>query len=221
MIYVAVESLYSLHGDEAPLVSMLKLCEQYNAFIYVDEAHSFGVRGRNGCGLMYELNLQKHPNVCAIMVSYSKSLACTGGAILCNSDVVIEYLKQYALTSLYSNFMPLAMLLSIECGYNYLQSDVVERRRVYLKELIVYFKDVYATNSFSQIQPIIVGDARLTRLIHQKCNGLNILLIPAYYPFVPKGQSLLRVYLHSFNTKQQIDTVVKVLHKYKKQQSKL
>lgn len=81
---IAVESVYSVLGDEAPLPGLLALAEQHDAVLLVDEAHSLGVAGAGGYqgyGSVAGTVLASHPNV-VVTATLSKALGSQGGAVL-------------------------------------------------------------------------------------------------------------------------------------------
>jgi 8-amino-7-oxononanoate synthase len=94
---IAVESVYSVLGDEAPLAGLLALAEQHDATLLVDEAHSLGVSGSDGFrgrGSVAGTALAKHPNV-IITATLSKALGSQGGAVL-GSPLLREHLLNRA-----------------------------------------------------------------------------------------------------------------------------
>lgn len=78
-IFVAVESIYSMDGDEAPLTAIANLCKQYAALLIVDEAHATGVCGDNGDGLVCKYKLEKE--VYAVVHTFGKALGLHGAAV--------------------------------------------------------------------------------------------------------------------------------------------
>lgn len=81
---IAVESVYSVLGDEAPLAALLALAEEHDAVLLVDEAHSLGVTGAGayqGYGSVAGTVLAGHPNV-VLTATLSKALGSQGGAVL-------------------------------------------------------------------------------------------------------------------------------------------
>jgi 8-amino-7-oxononanoate synthase len=94
---IAVESLYSVLGDEAPLTELLALAEQHDAVLLVDEAHSLGVTGTGdyrGHGSVAGTALAGHPNV-VVTATLSKALGSQGGAVL-GSALLREHLTNRA-----------------------------------------------------------------------------------------------------------------------------
>ncbi|GAB3057813.1 8-amino-7-oxononanoate synthase [Intrasporangium mesophilum] len=79
-VVVAVESIYSVLGDAAPLLELVEVCRRHDALLVVDEAHGIGVAG-HGRGLVDELGLVGSPNV-VLTITLSKALGSQGGAVL-------------------------------------------------------------------------------------------------------------------------------------------
>jgi 8-amino-7-oxononanoate synthase len=94
---IAVESVYSVLGDEAPLAGLLALAEEHDAMLLIDEAHSLGVTGAGqfqGRGSVAGTALAGHPNV-IVTVTLSKALGSQGGAVL-GSALLREHLVNRA-----------------------------------------------------------------------------------------------------------------------------
>ncbi|MET3934260.1 8-amino-7-oxononanoate synthase [Arthrobacter sp. OAP107] len=94
---IAVESVYSVLGDAAPLAELLALAEQYDAMLLIDEAHSLGVTGAGnfqGRGSVAGSALAGHPNV-IVTATLSKALGSQGGAVL-GSGLLREHLLNRA-----------------------------------------------------------------------------------------------------------------------------
>ena len=77
---VVIEGLYSMFGDRAPIAEFADVCEKHGAYLYIDEAHSFGVFGPTGCGLAEEQGVLDRVDF--ISGTFSKSLASIGGFCL-------------------------------------------------------------------------------------------------------------------------------------------
>ncbi|WP_203335794.1 8-amino-7-oxononanoate synthase [Nocardioides limicola] len=92
-VVILVESIYSVLGDEAPLAELVRLAEQYDAMLVVDEAHGLGVRG-DGRGLVHAAGFAGHPNV-VVAATLSKSLGSQGGSVL-GSPALIDHLVNRA-----------------------------------------------------------------------------------------------------------------------------
>jgi len=203
-IYVAVESVYSMDGDFAPLTEIAAICKKQKAALIVDEAHAVGVFG-DGKGLCAELNIEK--DVFARIVTFGKAFGCHGAAILGSNDLR-NYLINYSRPFIYTTALPLQSILTIKKAHEFLL-DNIERIDV-LKDLIAYFKEstfdfqLSTFNSKSAIQCIIIQGNDEVKKIAAKIQKQGFDVRPILSPTVPKGQERLRICLHSFNSKNQI-----------------
>lgn len=207
-VYVAVESIYSMDGDAAPLKELVEICNQYGAALIVDEAHSVGIFGK-GKGLVAELNLQDE--VFARVVTFGKAFGCHGAAVIGNK-LLRNYLINYSRAFIYTTALPLHSVLTIRKAHNFLIENL--NRIDILKENIEYFQQ-HASNfglqssfSNSPIQCAIVpGNEEVKKLAELiQNNGFDVR--PILSPTVPKGQERLRICLHSFNTTEQISELI-------------
>ena len=98
-IIVVVESIYSMDGDEGPLSKIADLCEKYGALLIVDEAHSTGIYGENGAGLVCQYGLENR--VYARVHTFGKALGFHGAAVV-GSHVLRDYLINYSRSFIYT-----------------------------------------------------------------------------------------------------------------------
>lgn len=209
-IYVAVESLYSMDGDLAPLSELAALAEENGAYLIVDEAHACGVFGESGRGLVSELNLES--KVFAKLVTFGKGYGSHGACVLGSSDL-IQYLVNFARSFIYTTALPVSVF---ERNLSVLTSSLISTRQVELNRNIDYFRSIYSSsmlisNLKSPIQIIEIGDIQSTRKIADNFQKLNIAIKPIYSPTVAEGKERLRICIHSFNSKEEIDTLASLL----------
>ncbi|MBK7183218.1 MAG: pyridoxal phosphate-dependent aminotransferase family protein [Bacteroidetes bacterium] len=215
-VFVAIESIYSMDGDYAPLSEIVQLCAQYNANLIVDEAHATGVTENIGKGRVQALGLEK--SVFARLHTFGKGLGCHGAIILGNV-VLRNYLINYSRAFIYTTALPMHSLVAINQAYNLL---LVSQNKIdALQELICYFKEkicgipfLESIDSQSAIQCIVVSGndkvKNIAKLLQQ--DGLDIR--PILSPTVPKGKERLRICLHVFNSKEEIDRLAYLLNKH-------
>ncbi len=96
---IVTDSIFSMDGDRAPLQEIVKLKEKYNATLFVDEAHSFGLYGDQGQGLAHELGISDKIDI--QMGTFSKAAGSKGGYIAGNSDL-IDFLINKSRSYIYS-----------------------------------------------------------------------------------------------------------------------
>ena len=208
LVYVVVESIYSMDGDAAPLIEIAKICKKHRAALIVDEAHAAGIFG-NGLGLVVELNLEN--DVFARIVTFGKAYGCHGAAIL-GSKILCDYLINYSRAFIYTTALPLPSILAIKNAHEFLLKNL--NRINELNELINYFRSstlnfkLLTLNSYSAIQCIIIsGNNEVKQLAENiQRNGFDVR--PILSPTVPKGKERLRICLHSFNSKDEIDRLI-------------
>ncbi len=203
-IFIALESVYSMDGDLAPLAQIVDLAKQFNAIVVVDEAHALGVIGNTGKGLVDDLLLQNAPII--RVNTFGKALGCHGAAVLCN-DIVYQYLINFCRPFIYSTSLSPQSVSHILYNYKRLQNqDNVSQ----LQQNIQYFntlKSQFNLNfipSSSAIQCWLVPG---NENVKQKARYLNQKkwdVKPVLSPTVPKGLERIRICLHSFNTSEQI-----------------
>ncbi len=206
LVYVSVESIYSMDGDTAHLKEIAGLCKRYKANLIVDEAHATGITENNGRGVVQQLNLENE--IFARVHTFGKALGCHGAVVL-GSDLLRNFLINFSRSFIYTTALPVKSLASIRQSYQRLErSDALIQR---LHERINYFKEHLSENakgklieSCSAIQCIVVnGNDKVKKLASaiQK-DGYDVR--PILSPTVPKGKERLRICIHVFNTILQI-----------------
>ncbi len=203
-IFIGVESIYSMDGDEAPLRPICSLAEQFNAAVIVDEAHAIGVFGDQGRGIVDELNLNS--KVFARIVTFGKALGVHGAAILGSSELR-TYLINYARSFIYTTAPSFITNLAIKSSYNYLQS---KNHQQDLYDRIEHFRSELQTTenlikSRSGIQVLLVpGNAQVKELA-SKLQQTGFDVRPILNPTVPPGSERLRICLHNHNSISEIE----------------
>ena len=197
-ILVAIESVYSMDGDEAPLEKIVAICEKYKADIILDEAHATGVIGENGEGLAQSLNLES--KIFARIHTFGKAIGCHGAIVIGSED-----LSEHSLNA-------------IESAYDKLKEsgDLIEQ----LNQNISLFQSLLSKklqskliSSSSPIQCILIPENETVKKVEaglQK-KGLNIRAI--MHPTVEKGKERIRICIHSFNSEKEIKMCVSSLEK--------
>jgi 8-amino-7-oxononanoate synthase len=211
---VAVESIYSMDGDEAPLKEIAAVCKKH-ALLIVDEAHATGVYGDKGDGLVSKYNLQN--DVYAVVHTFGKALGLHG-AVVTGSNVLRNFLLNQARSFIFTTALPPHNYLLIQKAYNLLPSA----GRSKLHELVNYFrekisavKNISFIESHSPIQGIMVGDNFKTKALAMHLFEKGFFVRPILSPTVPVGKERIRICIHSFNTKEEIDSLIAAIAGYK------
>lgn len=210
--YVAIESIYSMDGDAAPVKDILYLAEQYNANLIVDEAHALGVYG---CGLIDD---DIKDRVFARVITFGKALGCHGAAVL-GSDHLKQYLVNFARSFIYTTAAPLHQLAAIKKGFDRLLDS--KETISTLKANIARFKagisageSVRLIESDSAIQCLVPGSNEKAKELAAALQNAGLDVRPILSPTVPAGTERIRICLHAFNTPEEIDLLTKTINTF-------
>ncbi|MDE0489003.1 MAG: 8-amino-7-oxononanoate synthase [Gammaproteobacteria bacterium] len=203
---VAVDTVYSMDGDFAPLKEIAVLAEEQDAAVVVDEAHANGVLGPAGRGGVVAGGLQDR--VLARVVTFGKALGLQGGAVLCSKDLR-DYLVNFARSFVFSTGVSPLWAASVQSAYELLPELNAERER--LQDNVSHFRRRVAESaqpwlpSESWIQCLRVPGARRIRRVGGVLRSRGLAALPIRAPTVPAGEERIRVCLHSHNTREEID----------------
>ncbi len=218
-IYVVTESVFSMDGDSPDLVSYANFCSENGVYLVIDEAHSLGVFGTNGEGLVSSLGLQN--KVFAQIVTFGKGLGCHGAAILGSNDLY-TYLVNFARSLIYTTAIPPHAVASISAGYQLLkrqssfysnQLELLQNIDFFKKKLSRLRLDQKFIKSDSAIHCCIVSGNEKVKEVAFKIQDSGFEVKPIMSPTVPLGQERLRFCLHSYNTKEEIEQVLGLVAK--------
>lgn len=210
---VAVDGVFSMDGDCAPLAELAAVCRQRDAWLMVDDAHGIGVMGAGGAGSVQAAGLGVE-DVPVLMATLGKALG-TGGAFVAGDDDLIEGLIQQARNYIYTTAIAPAVAAATLTSLAILQDE--SWRREHLTALIQRFRDGAAQlglplmASASAIQPLMVGDASSAMAMSQKLREQGLLIGAIRPPTVPAGTSRLRITLSAAHSEQQVDRLLEEL----------
>ncbi|KAJ3281668.1 hypothetical protein HDU79_010581 [Rhizoclosmatium sp. JEL0117] len=218
-IIVVVESIYSMDGDIAPLKQIVNLMDKVGEragglHLIVDEAHSTGVCGPQGRGLVCQLGLEDR--VFARLHTFGKAVGAHGAVVL-GSATLREFLVNYARPLVYSTSLPMHSLIAIRCAYEFMQEEA-ENLQLKLTQTIKHFRaqlklilpsGIESIDSLTAIQGIIVpGNKRVSQVCsYLQSKGYDVR--PIRSPTVPKGSERLRICLHAHNSVDEITGLIR------------
>ncbi|MEE9271987.1 MAG: 8-amino-7-oxononanoate synthase [Robiginitomaculum sp.] len=217
-IYVVVESIYSMDGNEAPLQAICELCQKYGAALIVDEAHAIGVYGHEGRGLVSSLHLEAQ--VFACVFTFGKAVGMHGAAIL-GSAVLYDYLVNFCRSFIFTTAPSPQTVQDTKIAYT--RFKTAHEARNLLTTALTSFEEIVKTQiwdntywlpSTSPIQGLVIpGNTRAKALAsHLLSDGYAVKAILS--PTVPKGEERLRISLHSFNTRNDIEDLAGSLGRF-------
>lgn len=189
--WIAVESLYSMDGDRAPLDALAGIAARNDAFLLIDEAHATGVFGANGRGLAH--HLEGRENVITLRTC-GKALGCEG-ALLCGPMAVRDFLVNRGRAFIFSTAPSPLMASAVRESLRIIADEPGRRAR--LQTLVAAAERALARSgvvpSGSQILPLILGDDALTMRVADMVQSAGFDVRGIRPPTVPAGTSRLRI----------------------------
>jgi 8-amino-7-oxononanoate synthase len=195
-IFIAVESVYSMDGDFAPLKEIIAMAEKYKANIILDEAHSTGVFGVDGAGLAVDRQL--HKKIAVRIYTFGKAMGIHG-ACVAGSSKLKQFLINFARPFIYTTAPDHHLLASIVSSFRYLSKNI--SLQCIIQEKCKLFSTQFQLPNTNQhpVKTFIVRGNDVARAAAEKLNNEGFDVRPILSPTVPAGTERLRVCLHTFN----------------------
>jgi len=204
---IAVEGVYSMDGDLAPLPEIVRLKHDYDALLLVDEAHSLGVLGDTGRGVGEHFGTTR-ADVDLWMGTLSKSLASCGGYIA-GEAALIDYLRFTTPGFLYSVGLPPMNAAAALAALNVIVAHPELPRK--LRASSEHFRRLcraqgvdIGTSEHSAVVPCITGASDRALRLAQTLRGRGINVQPIFHPAVDEGKARLRFFVTSDHTAEQL-----------------
>ncbi len=211
-VFVAVESVYSMSGDMAPLAAIAALKDEFKFYLYVDEAHSFGFYGPDGGGYCRQCGVTDRVDF--IMSTFSKATASVGGffaseARFCTllQATATPYIFQACLTPPDAATI-LGCLDEIETDPALLQS-LHDKNAEMRRKLIAEGFDL--GTSQSPVIPVYVPDLEKLYALCARLYLDGVYSVPVVFPAVGVNEGRIRFIVNASHTSAQIDRTVQVL----------
>ena len=214
---IVTDGVFSMDGDLAPVTDLLKLAELYDVLLLIDDAHGFGVLGKNGHGILEKENIRSER---IIYIGTLGKAAGVSGAFVCAQETFIEWLIQKGRPFIYSTATPPAIAHALSKSLEIIEGDEGHNRRAQLNKLIriwqeeMQFSQWSKVSSSTAIQPVILG-SNANALLAAKLLDEAGYWIPAIRPpTVPQGSARLRITFsasHSESDLRQLITTLKTI----------
>ncbi|MEO8452677.1 MAG: aminotransferase class I/II-fold pyridoxal phosphate-dependent enzyme, partial [Gemmatimonadota bacterium] len=215
---VIVDGVYSMEGDIADLVSLVRICKQYGAALAVDDAHSIGVLGPMGDGTAAHLGLSDEVDI--IAGTFSKSLASIGGFVAASRQI-INFLRHHSRPLIFTAALPPSNTAGVLAALEVLQTEPHRRAQLWknTRHLAEGFRSLgFETGpSETPIIPILIGPLDKTLLMWRKVFDAGVFTNPVVPPAVPPSQCRLRTSLMATHTPDQIDFCLETVGKIGKE----
>ena len=208
---IVAESLFSMDGDEAPLVEIVDLAEKYGAMVMVDEAHATGVFEPSGAGLVAKLGLGER--VLVQMGTLGKALGGFG-AYVAGSRALRDLLINRCRSFIFTTSLPPAVMAMGIAAINLVKQEPERRQALrnnceLLREGLQRLGFVLGASQ-SQILPLIIGEATQCMKISDYLLKNGVFAQGIRPPTVPPGTSRLRITLMATHTREHIERALGV-----------
>ena len=215
-ILIVTDGVFSMSGEICDLPNIVKLAKKYGARTMVDDAHAFGILGKNLRGTAEHFNLEKEVDI--YMGTFSKTLASLGGYMAGDKEVV-SFVRHTARPFIFTASMTPASTAAAIAAIN-----IMEKRPELRDNLIDIAK--YAATTYKKIGLPVIENKFPTPIVAIKTGGMirtfkicvelmknGVYVNPGIPPAVPVGQCILRTSYTARNTKEQVDRAAKILKK--------
>ena len=209
---IVTESIFSMDGDEADLRELVRLKKKYaNVWLYVDEAHAFGVRGDKGLGCTEEQECIS--DIDFLVGTFGKALASAGAYIVCRK-VIREYLVNKMRTFIFTTALPPVIIQWTSFVFTRLPN--FRQRREKLQLVSSKLKEVlehkgYVCPSSSHIIPMITGESSIAVRKAEELQRKGFYALPVRPPTVPEGTSRIRFSLTAEIRSEEIEELTNYL----------
>lgn len=214
---IAVDGVFSMDGDLAPLPALATIAREAGAWLMVDDAHGLGCLGATGAGSVEHFGLGQ-VEVPVLMGTLGKALGGFG-AFVAGSETLIEGLIQLARPYIYTTAMPPAVAEAMRLGLQLAKRE--HWRRAHLQALVQRFRagaeglGYQLMDSPTAIQPLVTGSDQSALLLASALQEEGFLIGAIRPPTVPEGSARLRITLTAAHSEAQVDALLAALARVK------
>lgn len=217
--FIVAETVFGMDGDTVDMAALTALAEEFDAFLYLDEAHATGVLGEQGYGLASgRMRTPDGQSLGAAMGTFSKALGAAGAYVAC-SQAVRDYLLNRCSGFIYSTAPSPLVIGAVQYNWQRLPQlntlrEQLLRNAQSLRERLHALGFDTGTSS-THIVPVIVGAEQAALDLKQWLLDHGILVSAIRPPTVPPHTARIRVSLSAAHTAEQIDALIDALATWK------
>lgn len=217
---IVTDGVFSMDGDLADITKLVQLAQKYDAYLYIDDAHGYGVLGKNGQGILeYFENtgpMKKIPRDRIIYtITLSKAVGVSGALVNACKNI-INLVVNKSRTYIYTTAEQPALIMGVERSFEIIKKNYSLRERLN-KSINLFRKNInkknLLTNSITPIQPLIIESAEKTIKISEKLNSYGFHVPAIRPPTVPNKSSRLRISISTLHSQADIKKLTKVINK--------
>ena len=211
---VVADSVFSMDGDIIDFPKMVELCQKYNAWLMIDEAHSVGVLGKTGRGIEEHFNM---PGVIDIkMGTLSKTIPSVGGYVAGNKDL-ITFLRHASRAYIFSAALPPAQAAAANESFKVILDEPwrVQKLNANTNQFINGLKERGFDTLYTEtaIVPVICGDDDTAFAMTREAQHRDVFVLPVVSPAVPPGLARLRATVTAAHEYDEIEYAMAVIER--------
>jgi 8-amino-7-oxononanoate synthase len=211
---IVTDGVFSMSGTLANVPDLVKLAKEFDARLYLDDAHAVGVVGKGGRGSASVFGLTDEVDL--ISGTFSKSFASLGG-FLVGDRPVVEYIRHHSPAHIFSASMPPANVATVLKALEILQEETwrLDRLEVIANYMRKELRDLgfNVWSSQSPIIPVVIGDMMKCFEFWKDLFEAGVYTNAVIPPAVPQGQSLLRTSYMASHTDEHLDQILEAFRK--------
>lgn len=194
-VVIVSESVFSMDGDVADIRRLVELKNEFNAVLYLDEAHALGVYGEKGLGKAEEMGLLEEIDL--LVGTFGKALASIGAFVCCTKEIR-DYLINHSRSLIFTTGLPPVTLNWNHFVFQHMLS--MNRERQHLEQISTQLRRAFeekgiATRGSTNIVPVLIGEDSLALEQSKRIQELGYLVLPVRPPTVPEGTARFRLSL--------------------------
>jgi len=194
-VVIVSESVFSMDGDEADLIALVRLKHAFDVRLYLDEAHGIGVVGKKGLGKAEEKGVLSEIDF--LVGTFGKAFASIGAFICCSKEIH-DYLVNHSRSLIFTTGLPPVTLNWNQFVFQHVLGMTKERQ--HLLEISMQLRNALteegiATRGSTNIVPVLIGSDRKALKLAKNMQELGYLILPVRPPTVPEGTARFRLSL--------------------------
>lgn len=209
---VIADAVFSMDGDIIDLPKLAALCQKYNAWLMIDEAHSTGVLGKTGRGIEEHFDMVGAVDI--LMGTLSKTIPSVGGYVAVNQDIA-TYLRHASRGYIFSAALPPAQVAAANEAFKVILDEPwrIEKLNANTRQFITGLKSAGFDTLLTEtaIVPIICGDDEKAFTMTRLCQRRDVFVLPVVSPAVPQGLARLRATVIATHEPEEIDQALEII----------
>ena len=218
--FIVTDGVFSMDGDIANIPELVKLAKKYDAYLYIDDAHGYGILGKSGQGVLE--HYEKKDSIRKIAkdriiytLTLSKAVGVSG-ALTCANKKIVDLVINKSRTYIYTTAEQPALMYGIKRSFDIIKKNHSLRRKVndhiYLFRRLINHKNLLV-DSITPIQPLVIGDDKKVIKISNLLIELGFYVPAIRPPTVPKESARLRVSISALHSKGDIKKLAQAINK--------